>query len=178
MEKGSSILVFSGPIHNNYWFTLFVITLPIVAFFVWLLENFSKTEGLNVKIKGTSLLRAKWMYVCVFFVCFHCLPVFFFLFLFLSNNYLSLHTLRFYTGMLFCLFTKLKNTEYKCFSSFHIFWYTMTVVEIVLIDYCNYVLSSYFKKAYYLKKKSILLSNFLRYFSFLAIIFYLRSFYE
>lgn len=109
--KGSSILVFSGPIHNNYWFTLFVITLPIVAFFVWLLENFSKTEGLNVKIKGTSLLRAKWMYVCVFFVCFHCLPVFFFLFLFLSNNYLSLHTLRFYTGMLFCLFTKLKYTE-------------------------------------------------------------------
>lgn len=30
---------------------------------------------------------------------------------------------------------------------------TMTVVEIVLIDYCNYVLSSYFIKAYYLKKK-------------------------
>lgn len=131
-----------------------------MAFFVWLLENFSKTEGLNVKIKGTSLLRAKWMYVCVFFVCFHCLPVFFFLFLFSSNNYLSLHTLRFYTGMLFCLFTKLKNTEYKCFSSFHIFWYTMTVVEIVLIDYCNYVLSSYFKKAYYLKKKAFFCQTF------------------
>lgn len=77
MEKGSSILVFSGPIHNNNWFILFVITLPIVALFIWLLENFSKTEGLKVKIKGTSLLRAKWMYVCVFFVCIHCLPVFF-----------------------------------------------------------------------------------------------------
>lgn len=100
------------------------------------------------------------MYVCVFFVCFHCLPVFIFLFLFLSNNYLSLHTLRFYTGMLFCLFTKLKYTEYKCFSSFHIFWYTMTVVEIVLIDYCNYVLSSYFKKAYYFKKKAFFCQTF------------------
>lgn len=48
----------------------------------------------------------------------------------------------------------------------YILKYTMTVVEIVLIDYCNYVLSSYFIKAYYFKKKSILLSNFLRYFSF------------
>lgn len=31
----------------------------------------------------------------------------------------------------------------------YILKYTMTVVEIVLIDYCNYVLSSYFIKAYY-----------------------------
>nr|XP_034313531.1 glutamate receptor ionotropic, NMDA 2B isoform X4 [Crassostrea gigas] len=52
IRKGNiSPTAFLGPIHNNYWFTLFVITLPIVAFFVWLLENFSKTEGLNVKIK-------------------------------------------------------------------------------------------------------------------------------
>lgn len=35
----------------------------------------------------------------------------------------------------------------------YILKYTMTVVEIVLIDYCNYVLSSYFIKAYYFKKK-------------------------
>lgn len=36
----------------------------------------------------------------------------------------------------------------------------MTVVEIVLIDYCNYVLSSYFKKAYYLKKKAFFCQTF------------------
>lgn len=60
----------------------------------------------------------------------------------------------------------------------YILKYTMTVVEIVLIDYCNYVLSSYFIKAYYLKKKKhsfVKLSTILL---FLAIIFYLRSFYE
>lgn len=169
MEKGSSILVFSGPIHNNYWFTLFVITLPIVAFFVWLLENFSKTEGLNVKIKGTSLLRAKWMYVCVFFVCFHCLPVFFSSFYsYLTITYLCTH----------CGFTRECFYRIKMlFILSYILKYTMTVVEIVLIDYCNYVLSSYFIKAYYLKKKHsfVKLSTILL---FLAIIFYLRSFYE
>lgn len=59
----------------------------------------------------------------------------------------------------------------------YILKYTMTVVEIVLIDYCNYVLSSYFIKAYYFKKKHsfVKLSTILL---FLAIIFYLRSFYE
>lgn len=36
----------------------------------------------------------------------------------------------------------------------------MTVVEIVLIDYCNYVLSSYFIKAYYLKKKAFFCQTF------------------
>lgn len=93
------------------------------------------------------------MDVCLCFLClFSLLTGLFFFFLFSSNNYLSLHTLRFYTGMLFCLYTKLKYTEYKCFSSFHIFWYTMTVVEIVLIDYCNYVLSSYFINLLFKKK--------------------------
>lgn len=59
----------------------------------------------------------------------------------------------------------------------YILKYTMTVVEIVLIDYCNYVLSSYFIKAYYFKKKHsfVKLSTILL---FLAIIFYLRSFFE
>lgn len=60
----------------------------------------------------------------------------------------------------------------------YILKYTMTVVEIVLIDYWNYVLSSYFIKAYYFKKKKhsfVKLSTILL---FLAIIFYLRSFYE
>lgn len=42
----------------------------------------------------------------------------------------------------------------------YILKYTMTVVEIVLIDYCNYVLSSYFKKAYYFKKKAFFCQTF------------------
>lgn len=43
----------------------------------------------------------------------------------------------------------------------YILKYTMTVVEIVLIDYCNYVLSSYFIKAYYfLKKKAFFCQTF------------------
>lgn len=42
----------------------------------------------------------------------------------------------------------------------YILKYTMTVVEIVLIDYCNYVFLSYFIKAYYLKKKAFFCQTF------------------
>lgn len=64
IRKGNiSPTAFLGPIHNNNWFILFVITLPIVALFIWLLENFSKTEGLKVKIKEHrfSLFRSFWL---------------------------------------------------------------------------------------------------------------------
>ncbi|XP_078319619.1 glutamate receptor ionotropic, NMDA 2B-like isoform X2 [Crassostrea virginica] len=64
IRKGNiSPTAFLDSIGHYYRFYFLLITLPIVAFFVWLLENISNSDGSKVKLKEHrfSLFRSFWM---------------------------------------------------------------------------------------------------------------------